>query len=111
MSKIIDTVEQNMYVIVKTEGYFNKDLGELVISVVEEKVQEDKFHFILDLEQSKIVNSIGASILIEVIEILQDKDGTLSLCHMAPIIEKTFSIMGLTKYCNTFASLDEALAQ
>ena len=70
------------------------------------KVQENKFHFILDLEQSKIVNSIGASILIEVIEILQDKDGNLSLCHMAPIIEKTFSIMGLTKYCNTFATLD-----
>ena len=64
MSKIINTEEQNKYVVVKTEGYFNKDLGELVISVVEEKVQENKFHFILDLEQSKIVNSIGASILI-----------------------------------------------
>ena len=102
MSKIISTEEHNNFVVVKTEGYFNKDLGELVISLVEENVKENKYHFILDLEQSKIVNSIGASILIEVIEILQEKDGSLSLCHMAPIIEKTFSIMGLTKYCNTF---------
>ena len=111
MSKIISTEDHNNFVIVKTEGYFNKDLGELVISLAEENVKENKHHFILDLEKSKIVNSIGASILIEVIEILQEKDGSLSLCHMAPIIEKTFSIMGLTKYCNTFKSLEEAVAQ
>ena len=67
MSKIINTEEQNKYVVVKTEGYFNKDLGELVISVVEEKVHENKFLFILDIEQSKIVNSIVASILIEAV--------------------------------------------
>ena len=70
MSKIISTEEHNNFVVVKTEGYFNKDLGELVISLVEENVKENKYHFILDLEQSKIVNSIGASILIEVIEII-----------------------------------------
>ena len=64
MSKIISTEEHNNFVVVKTEGYFNKDLGELVISLVEENVKENKYHFILDLEQSKIVNSIGASILI-----------------------------------------------
>ena len=48
MSKIISTEEHNNFVVVKTEGYFNKDLGELVISLVEENVKENKYDFILD---------------------------------------------------------------
>ena len=56
--------------------------------------------FLINLKDSKIVNSIGASILIEIIEQLQDIDGELVLCELAPIIEKTFKIMGLTKYCS-----------
>ena len=43
------------------------------------------------------------------IEKLQEVDGKLSFCELAPIIEKTFNIMGLTKYCKTFNSQAEAL--
>ena len=63
----------------------------------------------INLDQSKIVNSIGASILIEIIEELQTVDGSLNFCNLAPIIAKTFKIMGLTKYCETFDDEDAAL--
>ena len=68
-------------------------------------------NFLLDLKQSNIVNSIGASILIEIIEKLQDVNGNLYLCNLAPIIEKTFNIMGFTKYCKTFKSQSEAIEE
>lgn len=47
--------------------------------------------------------------MIELIETLQENDGDLSFCELAPIIEKTFNIMGLTKYCKTFKSQSEAI--
>ena len=57
-----------------------------------------------------MVNSIGVSILIEIIEKLQDSDGKLGYYNLAPIVEKTFTIMGLTKYSTVYPSEEEALA-
>ena len=54
--------------------------------------------------------SDSVSILIEIIEKLQDVDGKLGYYNLAPIVEKTFNIMGLTKYSTVFQSEEEALA-
>ena len=64
---------------------------------------------LLNLENSKVVNSIGVSILIEIIEKLQDVDGQLGYYNLAPIVEKTFNIMGLTKYSTVYGSESDAL--
>ena len=109
MSKIIDKNVKNGVVVVSTEGYFNKDLGEALKEITDQEIKEGHKSFLINLDQSKIVNSIGASILIEIIEELQTVDGSLNFCNLAPIIEKTFKIMGLTKYCETFDDEDAAL--
>lgn len=60
-------------------------------------VSEEVFrHFILNLEKSHVINSIGVSILIEVIERVQETGGTVSFCGLTPTIAKTFRIMRLT---------------
>ena len=110
MSKILNVEEANGLVIISTQGYLNKDLGEEIQKVCNEFVDKGTTSFLFNLSQSNIVNSIGASILIELIEQLQEKDGSLAFCGLAPIIEKTFKIMGLTKYCESFATQDEAVA-
>ena len=109
MSKIIDKNIKNGVVVVSTEGYFNKDLGEALKEITDQEIKEGHKSFLINLYQSKIVNSIGASILIEIIEELQTVDGSLNFCNLAPIIAKTFKIMGLTKYCETFDDEDAAL--
>jgi anti-anti-sigma regulatory factor len=58
----------------------------------------------------KIVNSIGVSILIEIIEKLQDVEGKLDYFNLAPIVDKTFNIMGLTKYSFVYSNREDALA-
>ena len=58
--------------------------------------------FLINLEKSTVVNSIGVSILIEIIEKLQEVDGKLAYCNLASIVEKTFNIMGLTKYSTIY---------
>ena len=109
MSKIIHKNIKNGVVVVSTEGYFNKDLGEALKEITDQEIKEGHKRFLINLDQSKIVNSIGASILIEIIEELQTVDGSLNFCNLAPIIEKTFKIMGLTKYCETFDNEEAAL--
>lgn len=109
MSKILNTEESNGLVIISTQGYLNKDLGEEIQSVANDYIEKGTTSFLINLSQSNIVNSIGASIMIELIETLQEIDGDLSFCELAPIIEKTFNIMGLTKYCKTFKSQTEAI--
>ena len=111
MSKVINTESKNGLNIIYTDGYLNKDLGEEIQKIAYEHIEKGELNFLLDLKQSNIVNSIGASILIEIIEKLQDVNGSLYLCNLAPIIEKTFNIMGLTKYCKTFKTQSEAIEE
>ena len=104
-----ETRTEGDIVIVKTSGYLNNVGGEQVSEVCYKEMDAGKKLFLLDLEDSKVVNSIGVSILIEIIEKLQDVDGRLGYYNLAPIVEKTFNIMGLTKYSTVFQSEEEAL--
>ena len=62
--------------------------------------------FLVDMADSKVVNSIGVSILIEIIEKLQSVNGVMAFTNLAGIVEKTFNIMGITKYCEIYDSVD-----
>ena len=44
------------------------------------------------MEDSKVVNSIGVSILIELIEKLQTVDGKLAFTNLAAIVEKLLTL-------------------
>ena len=44
--------------------------------------------------------------VIEIIEKLQAVDGTMAFTNLAGIVEKTFNIMGITKYCEIYDSVD-----
>ena len=105
----LDVKDEGDVVIIETTGYLNNVGGEKISNACYEKMENGKKLFLLDLENSKVVNSIGVSILIEIIEKLQDVDGKLGYYNLAPIVEKTFNIMGLTKYSTVFGSKSEAL--
>ena len=96
-------------VIIRTSGYLNNIGGEKIADACYKEIDNGKNLFLLDLEESKVVNSIGVSILIEIIEKLQEVDGKLGYYNLAPIVEKTFTIMGLTKYSTVFSNENEAL--
>ena len=105
----LEVKDEGDVVIIETTGYLNNVGGEKKSETCYEKMQSGKKLFLLNLENSKVVNSIGVSILIEIIEKLQDVDGRLGYYNLAPIVEKTFNIMGLTKYSTVFGSKSEAL--
>ena len=67
-------------------------------------------HFALNLEKSRVVNSIGISILIEVIEKVKAREGKVAFCSVTATIAKTFRIMGLLKASTIHDTQEEALS-
>jgi len=59
------------------------------------------------MEGSKVVNSIGISFLIEIIEKLNEKGGILYFSNLDPSVEKTFTIMGLFQFAEKVSSVEE----
>jgi anti-anti-sigma factor len=94
--------------VVYTEGYINNQGGEEIARVAYKLLDEGYKALLLNLAGTKIVNSIGISILIEIIEKMIEIGGRLGFCCLTPTIEKTFHIMGLAQYARIFP--DEASA-
>jgi anti-sigma B factor antagonist len=97
--------------VIETEGYINNQGGEEIARVAYQLIDEGYRSLVLNLEKTKIVNSIGISILIEIIEKMLEIDGRLGFCHLTPTIHKTFHIMGLAQYTTIYPDEAAALAQ
>ena len=107
MSDTIKNIEEkNGVVVISTYGYFNNIAGDAVLEVFNQKMESGNTKFLIDMADSKVVNSIGVSILIEIIEKLQAVDGKMAFTNLAGIVEKTFNIMGITKYCDVYESIE-----
>ena len=94
--------------VVYTEGYINNQGGEEIARAAYSLLDEGHRKLLLNLTGTKIINSIGISILIEIIEKMLEVEGKLAFCALTPTIEKTFHIMGLAQYAAIFP--DEAAA-
>ena len=94
--------------VIYTEGYINNQGGEEIARVAYDLIDDDHKVLLLNLQGTKIVNSIGISILIEIIEKMLEIDGRLAFCNLTPTIEKTFHIMGLAQYAKIYS--DEGVA-
>ncbi|HSL88138.1 MAG TPA: STAS domain-containing protein [Ignavibacteriaceae bacterium] len=93
--------------VIKTEGYINSAGGEKMVQEFSKHNGVTKL--ILNLENSKVVNSIGISHLIEIIEKLNQSNGKLVFTNLDPTIEKTFSIMGLFQFADKSDTVESAL--
>lgn len=95
--------------VMHTSGYINNEGGEKIAQEFSQHFEKGIKKVVIDLEKSKVVNSIGISFLIEVIEKLNEKDGKLIFTNLESAIEKTLTIMGLFNYAGKEATVDDAL--
>ena len=92
-----------------TDGYINNQGGEEIARQAYAQLDSGARALVLNLEKTRIVNSIGISILIEVLEKVMDRKGALAFCNLTPTIDKTFRIMGLAQYAAIYPTQDEAV--
>jgi anti-anti-sigma factor len=98
-------------VVIYTSGYINNLGGQKIIDEFNLHHQNGINNFILNLAESKVVNSIGISFLIEIIEKLNDSEGKLIFTNLDPSVDKTFTIMGLFHYAEKAENVDEAISK
>lgn len=102
-------IEGDLAVVV-TDGYINNTAAESIAEACTSLLDDGIRRFVMNLEGSRIVNSIGVSILIEVIEQIRAVDGRLAFSNATPTIEKTFRIMGLLQTTSVHGTEAEAIS-
>jgi anti-anti-sigma factor len=105
----LDVTEEGPIGILAAKGYINNIGGEQMATACNELLDAGLKLFVLDLEQCRIVNSIGISILIEIIEQVKGMEGDVVFCCVTPTIAKTFHIMGLLQTSTICETREEAL--
>lgn len=95
--------------VMHTSGYINNEGGQKISEDFDKHFENGLKNVIINLEKTKVVNSIGISFLIEVLEKLNDNNGKLIFTNLDPTIEKTLTIMGLFNYAGKETDVDSAL--
>jgi len=76
---------------------------------LDEHIAQGRTHLVVDLEDVPFMDSTGLGVLVGRLKLIRVSDGTLRLVCFSERILKVFSITGLDKVFQIFASLDEAL--
>jgi anti-anti-sigma factor len=105
----LTTRKEKNYIIIETSGYLNQTGGELISEECDKYFDEGFINIILDLSGTRVVNSIGISIILEIIEKVIQLNGKLVFINLDSGIEKTFTIMGIFQYAPKAQSEEEAV--
>jgi anti-anti-sigma factor len=106
--KLISEVKGDVLVM-HTSGYVNNEGGEKIAQEFEKHFENGLKKVVINLEKSKVVNSIGISFLIEIIDQLNEEDGKLVFTNLDSGIEKMLTIMGLFNYAAKEVTVESAL--
>ncbi len=98
------------YAVLETDGYLNDALGEELSKKAQELIQDGYTQLVINLDKTALINSIGISILIEIIEALDEREGTLNFCGLSATQERTFRMMAISKYAGIFPDEETAIA-
>lgn len=105
----LSTEVRDNCLVIATSGYVNNVGGEAIAKEFAQHFEKGTKHVVINLEQSKVVNSIGMSFLIDIVDQLNDVDGKLVFTNLDPAVEKMLAIMGLFSFAGKEKTVDDAL--
>ena len=97
--------------LIAAAGYINNEGGQAIADAASELINGGCGTLLIDLEGTRIINSIGVSILLEIMEKLLEEKGRLAFCNLTPTIAKTFEIMGLVQYAKVYPDRQTATSE
>ena len=90
--------------------YVTDSLKESLKDTINSKIDEGFKHFVLNLENVKIIDSCGVGLIIVANNVTAAKNAKLYLCNIKPFIVKIFDIVRISKHLAIFETEDDALA-
>ncbi len=96
-------------VVLYPDNYINDIEGEKLEELCDTFLGKGFTRVVVDFSQTDLVNSIGVSILIGMIEKIKDKDGDIVFSGLKKVNQKVFDIVGLTRHIRIFDTEQQAL--
>ncbi len=104
------TRDEGETLVVYVGGYLNSLLGEEVEKIVGSRIhQRGARRLLLNFGQTRMVNSIGISYIIGVVEKVMEGEGRMAFCEVNRINRDLFQVTGLSKHVPSFDTEQEAL--
>ncbi len=89
--------------------YVTDSLKESLKETINGKIDEGFLHFVLNMENVKIIDSCGVGLIIVANNVTAARNSKLYLCHIKPFIIKIFDIMRISKHLSIFETEEDAL--
>jgi len=93
--------------VVRTRGYLSRSAGEQLEREIELLLGGGARNFVVNLRETDLINSVGISILIGVIERVRAMGGELAFAELTPVNEEIFKIMGLQRHARLLRGDEE----
>jgi anti-anti-sigma regulatory factor len=90
-----DTVET---VVLTAAPYLSGESGENLEREHERHLRAGRREFVIDFGRTEMVNSIGISVLIGMIEKTRDRGGMVRLANLNRVNREIFTVMGLLRH-------------
>ena len=90
-------------------SYIDGTAGQHLLDTSLQLLEQGYTRIVLNLEGTRVVNSIGISRFILMIETFDRHNGAVAFCGINQTIAKTFRMMGLLQKVALFGSLQDAI--
>jgi anti-sigma B factor antagonist len=89
--------------------YVTDSLKESLKETINSKIDDGFQHFVLNLDNVKIIDSCGVGLIIVANNVTASRSSKLYLTNIKPFIIKIFEIMRIAKHLSIFEREDDAL--
>lgn len=90
--------------------YVTDALKEALKETIQAKIEEGFAHFVLNLDNVKIIDSCGVGLIIVANNVTSSRGSKLYLSNIKPFIIKIFEIMRISKHLAIYDTEDDALS-
>lgn len=96
-------------VVLYADNYINDIEGEKLEEVCDGLLKSGVKRIIMDFSNTELINTVGVSILIGIMEKVREKEGVLLFSGLKKVNHEICNIVGLAKYVPIFRTEKEAL--
>jgi anti-anti-sigma factor len=91
------------------KGYLNNLSGESLVNECSAYIAKGITKIVVNFKETDLINSIGVSLILQIIENLRNIKGTICCTNMSKLLRDTFEMLGLLQHMVVFPLESDAL--
>jgi len=95
--------------VIYPKGYLNNLSGESLVIECGNYISQGITKIVVNFSETDLINSIGISLLLQIMEDLKNIKGTICCTNMSKFLRDTFEMLGLIQHMRVFPVESDAL--